>query len=86
MLWSGYFILLLRKCNRKHGVRNVLTASIITNTLSFVVGFEGSMPRKERNDFPDCWWDIFHKSYLNYEILLYVYIYVQVDTIYKKRM
>jgi len=29
-------------------------ASTITSTLSFGVGFEGSTPRKERKDFPDC--------------------------------
>lgn len=31
-----------------------LTASTITRTLSFGVGLDGSTPRNERKDFPDC--------------------------------
>ena len=74
------FCFSLMKYDDKHGIRNVLTASIITNTLSFVVGFEGSMPRKERKDFPDCWWDIFYKSDANYNVCFCVYLYIQVNS------
>ena len=56
----------------------VLTASIITNTLSLVVGFEGSIPRKERNDFPDCCWGdiLLLTSNSNYEIFPFMYMFM----------
>ena len=57
---NGWFVFLLMKYDDEYGINVILTASIMTNTLSFVVGFEGSMPRKERKDFPDCW-DIFSR-------------------------
>ena len=54
MFFLVFMVFLRTKCNNNNRIEKVLTASMITNTLSFVVGFDGSMPRKERNDFPDC--------------------------------
>lgn len=36
------------------GVPYSFCASTMTRTLSSGVGFDGSIPRKERKDFPDC--------------------------------
>ena len=70
------------KRNGKDGISIMLTASIMTNTLSFVVGFEGSMPRKERKDFPDCS-GIFTRGPWITKVLL---IYIQVGTRISLRM